>query len=139
MITFSIVFLIIAVCLYFGYKLYNTHKHTFIGTVISVKQEDIDEGCKGNQDNCAIARAVKRAMEDSLQYETPVAEVTYGAITLYNCKKGGDVNWKTIWLKTLLQDKQISKFMDDFDKGRKVEPFWFFLHLPHPKHFNKHK
>ena len=83
-----------------------------MSTIITVTQEDIDHGKKGDCGECPIARAAKRAF--------PALFPTVSCYNLYlDSAPGRDDGHGTPL------PQKASEFVQDFDRGRPVEPFSF--------------
>lgn len=75
---------------------------------IKVEKKHIEQGVKGDCENCAIAKAIKAKLHhpvEVLQYHISV-------------KKGGQEYCYNL-------PESATKFIRDFDAGRKVKPFTF--------------
>jgi hypothetical protein len=78
---------------------------------IEVTQEDIDRGIPEDPTSCPVARAVRRAFPDAKQIG-----VDYGEVVV------DDNEW--------IVNAGTAIFIEDFDRGDKVEPFVFELDDP---------
>lgn len=85
---------------------------------ISVTQDDIDNGTKGDNGNCPVNRAAQR----ELGYPTQTSE-----LAIQGAPDGTD-DYKSNWRLSLPQIAR--QFMQNFDAGRLTEPFSFNLAIP---------
>ncbi len=79
---------------------------------VTVTNKDIAYGCKSNESNCPIARAVNKALG---------IPITYGAVEvgIWDIHIMGAGSFKT--------SRSAKRFIQKFDSGKKVKPFTFIL------------
>lgn len=83
---------------------------------IDVTQEDIDNGVQTDIQNCAIALGCKKVFGDKFwYYYNDSIELVDDSLGSHTFK---------------IKDKAVPIFMQDFDKGNKVEPFSFVVEVP---------
>lgn len=75
---------------------------------IFVTREDIKKGHRASMGWCPVALAVKRVFKDQHVDALPVAGITVGS-------------------KTYATLEKVAKFICDFDEGKPVKPFSFWL------------
>lgn len=83
-----------------------------------VTQEDIDKGVRYCETGCAIARAVKRQLQD----EEILVKVSYTSLILN--KDGG--------FRTFRLPQEVSLFVGEFDAALNVTPFDFSMNIELP-------
>lgn len=84
---------------------------------INVTQDDIEQGKRNCGNHCAIARAVKREIEELVPYDvTPEIGGLFGDFYVSHV---GSFDVKLT--------RKAAKFIRDFDNGRPVKPFSFTL------------
>lgn len=84
---------------------------------INVTEKDICKGCKGDEQNCPIARAVLKNLKEGF-----VSVDSEGQIVVYDAEDGTIVNTPN--------SPRRSRFIEKFDNGQQVKPFRFLLNIP---------
>lgn len=82
---------------------------------VEVTREDIAHGERGNCEHCPVARALERATG------SPCVHVGHSGMYA-----GKSDDSETVWDTPL----RVLRFMDSFDKGKRVRPFAFDLGEP---------
>lgn len=84
---------------------------------INVTEKDIRKGCKGDDQNCPIARAVLKNLKNGY-----VSVDCTGQIRVSDAEDGVMVDTDT----SIRRERFITKF----DNGEKVKPFRFLMNIP---------
>jgi len=84
---------------------------------INVTEKDICKGCKGDEENCPIARAVLKNLKDG-----SVSVGSEGDIAVFDVE--GDV------VANANASTRRERFVTKFDMGEKVKPFRFLMNIP---------
>lgn len=86
---------------------------------VEVTQEHIDEGIPKNCYKCPIAMALY-----DCGYEE--AQVLRNEIYLYEYELDEAYDYEYQNEEVLATDGNLKAFIDDFDSGKEVKPFWFY-------------
>ena len=84
---------------------------------INVTQEDIDKGIQGSCVNCPTGLALQRTFPSSNYIHVDTVDIEYG------------INPESDEFKSVETPQEVIDFIDDFDNGKPVKPFFFELEL----------
>tara|TARA_R100000353_G_scaffold100818_2_gene73148 strand:+ start:1486 stop:1809 length:324 start_codon:yes stop_codon:yes gene_type:complete len=102
--------------------------NNFLPIKVKVTKDDIKYGTRNCPENCAIAIALENALGNKGYFDANVDSSENITISWGNDNRPYDISDYLIHTNDEDQ-RNISLFMDQFDKGNNVEPFTFTIQM----------